>query len=99
MKKELDIFLTAVMFFTRVPVPRRIDHGAELLEKSARYFPWVGIFVGTVVGASYLLVAAIFSHPIADFASSIIAIFLTGAFHEDGFADVCDGFGGGWTKE
>jgi adenosylcobinamide-GDP ribazoletransferase len=20
-------------------------------------------------------------------------------FHEDGFADVCDGFGGGWTKE
>ena len=24
---------------------------------------------------------------------------MTGAFHEDGFADVCDGFGGGWTKE
>ena len=26
-------------------------------------------------------------------------IYVTGAFHEDGFADVCDGFGGGWTKE
>ena len=26
-------------------------------------------------------------------------IYITGAFHEDGFADVCDGFGGGWTKE
>ena len=24
---------------------------------------------------------------------------MTGAFHEDGFADMCDGFGGGWTKE
>jgi adenosylcobinamide-GDP ribazoletransferase len=24
---------------------------------------------------------------------------LTGAFHEDGFADFCDGFGGGWTKD
>jgi adenosylcobinamide-GDP ribazoletransferase len=24
---------------------------------------------------------------------------MTGALHEDGFADVCDGFGGGWTKE
>jgi adenosylcobinamide-GDP ribazoletransferase len=24
---------------------------------------------------------------------------LTGALHEDGFMDVCDGFGGGWTKE
>ena len=26
-------------------------------------------------------------------------IVITGAFHEDGFADVCDGFGGGYTKE
>ena len=26
-------------------------------------------------------------------------VLVTGAFHEDGFADVCDGFGGGWTKE
>ena len=29
----------------------------------------------------------------------ISTIYITGAFHEDGFADVCDGFGGGWTKE
>lgn len=29
----------------------------------------------------------------------IASIWITGAFHEDGFADVCDGFGGGWTKE
>ena len=29
----------------------------------------------------------------------IASILTTGAFHEDGFADVCDGFGGGWTKE
>jgi adenosylcobinamide-GDP ribazoletransferase len=29
----------------------------------------------------------------------IVGIFMTGAFHEDGFADVCDGFGGGWGKQ
>ncbi|MEM9987684.1 MAG: adenosylcobinamide-GDP ribazoletransferase, partial [Bacteroidota bacterium] len=29
----------------------------------------------------------------------VAGVLLTGAFHEDGFADVCDGFGGGWTKE
>jgi adenosylcobinamide-GDP ribazoletransferase len=29
----------------------------------------------------------------------IASVLVTGAFHEDGFADVCDGFGGGWTKE
>ena len=27
-----------------------------------------------------------------------VSILLTGAFHEDGWADVCDGFGGGMTK-
>src|SRR5690606_36683242 len=31
--------------------------------------------------------------------SMALGIFLTGAFHEDGFADVCDGFGGGYTRE
>jgi adenosylcobinamide-GDP ribazoletransferase len=29
----------------------------------------------------------------------VVSILLTGAFHEDGLADMCDGFGGGWTKE
>jgi adenosylcobinamide-GDP ribazoletransferase len=29
----------------------------------------------------------------------VASVLTTGAFHEDGFADVCDGFGGGWTKE
>jgi len=29
----------------------------------------------------------------------LTSILITGAFHEDGLADVCDAFGGGWTKE
>ncbi len=28
--------------------------------------------------------------------SLVASILFTGAFHEDGFADLCDGFGGGW---
>ena len=27
-----------------------------------------------------------------------VGLLLTGALHEDGFADSCDGFGGGWDK-
>lgn len=30
--------------------------------------------------------------------SMAATILFTGAFHEDGFADCCDGFGGGWDK-
>jgi adenosylcobinamide-GDP ribazoletransferase len=44
--------------------------------------------------ASFLL-----SSEIAVILSMVAGVFVTGAFHEDGFADVCDGFGGGWTKE
>ena len=99
MKRELDIFLSALMFFTRIPVPKRINHATELLPKSTRYFPWVGVLVGASAGIFYLLCIKIFSQPIAVFISMIVSIFMTGAFHEDGFADTCDGFGGGWTKE
>jgi len=31
--------------------------------------------------------------------SVAIMILVTGAFHEDGLADVADGFGGGWSKD
>ena len=31
--------------------------------------------------------------------SMLFAVLLTGAFHEDGLADVCDGFGGAFTIE
>jgi adenosylcobinamide-GDP ribazoletransferase len=40
-----------------------------------------------------------FSVEISVIMSALAGVLLTGAFHEDGLADVCDGFGGGWTKE
>ena len=41
----------------------------------------------------------LFNQPIAVVISLITGILITGAFHEDGFADVVDGFGGGWNKK
>ena len=99
MKRQFDIFFTAVMFLTRLPVPKRIDHSASILQKSARYFPWVGLLVGLIFIGTYLVCLQIFSPAISISLSMIVSILTTGAFHEDGFADVCDAFGGGWTKE
>ena len=99
MKKQLDIFFTAVMFLSRLPVPKRIDHSPALLQKSARYFPWVGMIVGLIAGGTYATCVQFLSPSISVFFSMVVSIFTTGAFHEDGFADVCDAFGGGWTKE
>ncbi len=99
MKRQVHYFLTAVLFFTRIPCPKWVDHSPEILNKSSRYFSLVGILIGSIAALVYYLSNFIFSIEISLILSMISSVWTTGAFHEDGFADVCDGFGGGWTKE
>lgn len=99
LRNEVRVFFTALMFLTRLPVPRWTDHRPEYLQQAPRYFPWVGLIVGSLTAGVYLLAVRVFPAAIALVASMVSGILITGAFHEDGFADVCDGFGGGWTKE
>jgi adenosylcobinamide-GDP ribazoletransferase len=97
-KKEIRIFLTALMFFTRIPVPRNL--GVADLNKSSRYFPLIGIIAGCIGALTYYGAFFLFKDSwIASFLSLGATLLVTGAFHEDGLADVADGFGGGWTKE
>ena len=100
-RRELDIFLTALMFFTRIPIPRWVGYTyhSDYLQASARHFPAMGWLVGGVAGGVYWLAQRWWPVPIAVILSMGASILLTGAFHEDGWADVCDGFGGGFSKE
>ncbi len=99
MKKETRIFFTALMFLTRLPVPQTTDHSPEYLEKAAKYFPLIGWIVGSISAFTFILCQWALPVDLSVLASIIAGIVATGAFHEDGFADVCDAFGGGWTKE
>jgi adenosylcobinamide-GDP ribazoletransferase len=99
MKNELHIFFTALMFYTRIPCPKNIDHNPDYLNKATRYFPLIGWIVGSISFLAFSFFALFLSTEIAVIMAIITSILTTGAFHEDGFADVCDGFGGGWTKE
>ncbi len=99
LKNELKIFFTAVMFYTRIPCPKWVEHSPVYLNKASRYFPLIGWITGTAFFISLYLSLLIFPIEIAVVISMISGILLTGAFHEDGFADVCDGFGGGWKKQ
>ncbi len=99
MRKQIHIFLTAVMFYTRIPCPSWVDHSEELLNKATIYFPLIGWIVGGFAALFYALFAQILPNEVAVLLSMASSIWLTGAFHEDGFGDACDGFGGGWTKE
>lgn len=97
--REIKLFFTAIMFITRIPVPKWVGYSETNLNKCNRYFPLVGIIVGAIGGLVYWLADFILPQSISVILSMISTILLTGAFHEDGFADVCDGFGGGWTKD
>lgn len=99
MFKEITIFFTALVFFTRIPCYKLANYSPEYLSKTFKYLPLVGWIVGGVGALVFWTSNKILPHSIAVLFSMIATILLTGAFHEDGFADSCDGFGGGYTRE
>jgi len=89
---------TAFQFLTRVPFSQ-ISCEPDSLSRSAKFFPLVGLLTGII---SIALRWGLSPHlPIMIVALLIVmaGILVTGALHEDGLADVADGFGGGWSKE
>ncbi len=99
MKQELRLFFTALQFYTRLPAPAWVGYNPDDMNKATRYLPLIGWIVGLISGLILLLGVYLINLSIGIILSMISSILLTGAFHEDGFADACDGFGGGWTKE
>lgn len=87
------------MFYTRIRVPERINHAAETLNLATKYLPLIGWIIGGACVLALYLFSWALPYPVALLLSMAFSVWLTGAFHEDGFADCCDGFGGGWTKE
>ena len=99
MKSQVRLFFTALMFYTRIPCPKNISYSQEHLNQATRYFPLIGWIVGGLSFLSFYVSSLLFDIHLAVLFSLISGVLLTGAFHEDGFADVFDGFGGGWTKD
>ncbi len=99
MKEEIKIFFTAIMFYTRIPCPKNINHSADYINKATRYFPLIGWVVGFISFLAFWAGNYLFGSSIAIIFSLLAGVLTTGAFHEDGLADFFDGFGGGWTKQ
>jgi adenosylcobinamide-GDP ribazoletransferase len=86
-------------FFTRLPWPGA-EFGPPDFERIAWAAPLAGALVG-LLGAAALVIAHAVRLPafIAGTIALAAMILATGALHEDGLADVADGFGGGSTRE
>lgn len=96
-------YLLAVQFFTRIPITgplaQWVGFSPALLRASAGHFPGVGVLTGAAAAATYAALLAVlpetpFSTLAAAALSTVCTVMLTGAFHEDGLADVADGLGG-----
>jgi len=96
---QVRLFFIALQFFTRIPIPAWVGFEAPWLQHASRYFPLVGLLVGVIVALVYGAAAWLWPAPVAVLLSTAAGLYLTGAFHEDGLADMCDGFGGGQTRE
>lgn len=99
LRHELRIFFTALQFLTRLPVPAWVGWQPQWLQSALRHFPLVGAVVGAW-GALVLAGAALWWPPaVAVVLSMAATVWLTGAFHEDGWADSCDALGGHVSRE
>ena len=96
---ELRLLLIALQFLTRVPVPRWVGWRPEWLHHSARHFPAVGLIVGSAAALVLWAAALLWPAGVAVLLSMAATVWLTGAFHEDGLADTCDGLGGAVNRE
>ncbi len=90
----------ALSFCTRVPVPHAVSATGADVARACWALPIAGALVGAIGALVYWLAAAASLPAFAAAALAIAATVLaTGALHEDGLADVADGFGGGATRE
>jgi adenosylcobinamide-GDP ribazoletransferase len=100
MNEWFDDFKTAVAFLTRLPMPHPDGAMPKNFVRAHRMFPVVGALIGAVVG---LLCLGLRFAGVPDLAAAALALggsaILTGALHEDGLADIADGFGGGRNRE
>ncbi|MEI7612982.1 MAG: adenosylcobinamide-GDP ribazoletransferase [Betaproteobacteria bacterium] len=99
LRSELETFVGAIRFFTRLSVPGPFGQSSLSLEKAIRYYPAAGLIIGAIAALAFSLCSLFWPKTLAVLAAITAAIYVTGAIHEDGWSDMVDGFGGGWSKE
>jgi adenosylcobinamide-GDP ribazoletransferase len=85
-------------FFSRLPLPQ--PSGAARFPQALRLAPLAGALLGLASALPFVLALSFGEPPlVAALLALATAAILSGGLHEDGLADVADGFGGGFSRE
>ncbi len=98
-KYQYQLFMLALGFFSRIPVPASIPYSEQRMNQAGRYFALVGLLLGCLCAVFLWILSLFLPDTIALFLMMAFSLMLTGAFHEDGLTDMADGIGGGMTIE
>lgn len=94
----MDKINAALIFFTRLPVWRFVNPPQSAYRDVVVYWPSVGWITGGCVAVVMRGFSMIMPWMVAVLLALVCRLRLTGALHEDGLADFCDGFGCGGDK-
>ncbi len=93
---RLTGLLASIQFLTRIPIRLRREPDVAA---GVRWFPVVGALIGAAVGGIAAGLWYLVPPVVAAAVAVLLGVLITGAFHEDGLADVADAFAGGMTIE
>ncbi|MDN4503080.1 adenosylcobinamide-GDP ribazoletransferase [Alteromonadaceae bacterium BrNp21-10] len=97
--QQLNLFWLALSFFSRLPTPANLNYTPEKMHSAGTYFSLVGWLLAIIMVISYQLLVPFIGIQPSVCIILVLNLLLTGAFHQDGLADMFDGFFGGYQRE
>lgn len=95
----VDRLFASLILLTRLPFWRLRRVPAEAFGRATDGWSFVGWLTGGCTAAAIWGAGCVVPLQTAVILGFGVRLLLTGALHEDGLADFCDGFGGGTSKE
>lgn len=91
--------VAAISLFTRIPAWKIVKIDKGNYDNAVTFWPFAGWITGGVTALSIWLLSFVLPAVVAVIIAAVVRLLLTCGLHEDGLADFCDGFGGGYDKE
>lgn len=89
----------ALTLFTRLPLWKWIEIPSSSYSTAVVFWPLTGWLTGALDAGIFLGMSCLIPVLPALIVAIVVHLCFTGALHEDGLADFCDGFGGGRDRE